>query len=65
MLFDDSTRSGNESQRVGTATEEARVPACALTLRTDNKRKPDERSSRDLDAKESVENRYESSPERV
>jgi len=41
MLFDDLKCSGNEFQRVGTATEKAWV----LTLGTDNKWKPDERSS--------------------
>ena len=52
MLFDDLTRSESEFQRVGTASEKARVPAWVLTLGTDNKC-----------AKESMENRYEGSPE--
>jgi len=63
MLFDDLTRSESEFQRVGTATEKARDPVWVLTLRTDNKWKPDERSSLGLGDKESMENRYEDSPE--
>jgi len=63
MLFDDLTCSGSEFQRLGTATEKARVPVWVLTLGTDNKWKPDERSSLCLGAKESMENRYEGSPE--
>ena len=49
--------SGSDFQRVGTGTETARVPALVLTLETDNKWKPDERSSVGLGAKESMENR--------
>jgi len=63
MLFDDLICSESESQRVGTATEKARVSASVLTLETDNKWKPYERSSLDFGAKESTENRYEGSPE--
>jgi len=64
MLFDDSTRSGSEFQRMGIATEKARVPVSVLTLGTDNKWKTDERSSLGLGAKESMEKRkYEGSPE--
>jgi len=63
MLFDDITCSESEFQRVGIATEKARVPACVLTLGTDNKWKPDERSSLGLGARESMEKRYEGSPE--
>ena len=48
MLFDDVRRSESEFQRVGTATEKAPVPAWVLNLGTDNKRKPDERSSLSL-----------------
>ena len=44
------TCSGAEFQRVATATEEAPVPAWVLTLGTDNKWKPDERSSLGLGA---------------
>jgi len=65
MLFDDLTCSEIKLQRVGTATEKARVPAWVLTMRTD-KWKSDERSSLGLGARESMENRYEGSPgERV
>ena len=53
----------SEFQRVATATEKVRVSAWVLTLRTDNKWKPDERSSLDLGDKESMENRYEGSTE--
>ena len=45
----------SEFQRVGTV--------CILTLGTDNKWQSDKRSSLGLDDKESMENRYESSPE--
>ena len=65
MLFDDLTCSGSEFQRIGTATEKARVPAWVLTMGTDNKWKPDGRSSLGLGAKESLENRYEDSPEEI
>ena len=57
MLFDALT-SESEFQRVGTATEKARVPVWVLTLGTD-KWKPDEQISLGLGAKES----YEGSPE--
>jgi len=60
MLFDDLTCSESKFQRAGTATEKARVPAWVLT---DNEWKPDEWSSMGLAAKESMENRYEASPE--
>jgi len=63
MLFGDLTGSESEFQKVGTATEKARVPASVVTLGTDNKWKPDERSSQGLGVKESMENRYEVSPE--
>jgi hypothetical protein len=63
MLFNDLTCSESEFQRVVTATEKARVPAWVLTLGTDNKRKPDERSYLGLDATENVDNRYEGYPE--
>jgi len=63
MLFGDLTGSQSEFQRVGKATEKARVPAWDLTLGTDNKWKPDERRSLRLGDKESMENRYEGSPE--
>jgi len=63
MLFDDLTSSESEFQRVGTATEKARVPAWVLTLGTDSKWKPDERSSLGLGDKESMENIYEGSLE--
>ena len=59
MLFDYLTCSDNEFQRAGTATEKARV----LTPGKDNKWKPDEQSSLGLEAKQSMENRYEGSPE--
>ena len=68
MLFDDVTCLGCEFQRIGTATEKAWVPAWVLTLGTDNKWKPDERSSLGLalGAREIMENRCEGSPkERV
>jgi len=61
LLFDDFICSESEFQRVGTATE--LVPAWVLTLETDNKWKTDERSYLGLGAKESMENRYEGSPE--
>ena len=41
MLSDDLTCSGNEFQRVGSATEKGQLPAWVLTLGTDNKGKPD------------------------
>jgi len=41
------------------ATEKAQVPTWGLTLVTNNKWKPDERSYLALDDKESMENRYE------
>ena len=56
MLFDDLTCSGNEFQKVGTATEKAWIPALVLTLGRDNKWKPDERSCLGLDDKESMAN---------
>jgi len=63
MLFDDLTYSGSEFQRVGTATEKARVAAWVLNLWTGNKWKSDGRSFLILGARESMENRYDSSPE--
>jgi len=51
MLFDDLTCSGSKLQRVGIANEKPEVPASALTLGTDIKWKPDERSSLDLSAR--------------
>ena len=63
MLFDDLTCSGSEFRRIGTATEKAQVPAWVLTLGTENKWKPDEWTTLGLDARESMENRYEGSPE--
>ena len=57
------TSSDSEFQRVGTATEKAPVPVWVLTLGPENKWKPDEQNSLDLGAKESMENRYEGSPE--
>jgi len=45
VLFDDLTWSESEFQRVGTATEKTRVKEWVLTLGTDNKWTPDERSS--------------------
>ena len=63
MLFDDLTCSVSEFQRVGTTTKKARVSVWILILGTDNKWKLDERSSLGLGAKESMENRYEDSPE--
>ena len=64
VLVDDLTCSGREFQRLGTATEKARVPTRVLTLETD-KWKPDERSILGLraTARESMENRYEGSLE--
>ena len=47
---DGKKASGSEFQRVGTATENARGPACVLTLRIDNKWKPDEYSPLSLGA---------------
>ena len=52
MLFDDLTCSESEFQRVRTATEKPRVPAWILTLGTDNKWKPDKRSSLGMGAEE-------------
>jgi len=47
-------------------TEKAQVPAWVLTLEKDNKWKPDERNTLELDVRESMENRYEGfSEERV
>ena len=63
MLFDDLTCSESEFRRVGTATEKALFPAWVLTLETDNKWKPEERSSLGLDGRESMESRYEGFPE--
>jgi hypothetical protein len=63
MLFDDLACSESEFQRVGTETENTRVPVWVLTLGTDNKWKSDEQSSLGLGAKESMENRYEWSEE--
>jgi len=63
MLFDDLTCSECEVQRVGTATEIARVPAWVLILGLDNKWKLDEQSSLGLGARESMKNRYDDSPE--
>jgi len=51
MLFDDVTCLESEFQKVGIATEKPWV----LILGTDNKWKPDERSSLDLGAKENME----------
>ena len=55
MLFDDSACSESEFQRVGTATEKARVPVWVFTLGTDNKWKPDKRISLGLGARENME----------
>ena len=63
MFFDDLTCTGSEFQTVGTATEKARVPAWVLTLRTDNKWKPDERNSLGLGSSGIMDNIYEGSPE--
>jgi len=64
MLFDDLTCSGSEFQRVGTATEKkTRVPVWVLTLGKDNKWKPDEWWYLGLGGKESMNKRYEGSPE--
>jgi len=63
MLFDDLTCSWSEFLRVRKTTEKARVRAWVSTLGTDNKWKPDEQSSFGLGGKESMENRYEGSPE--
>jgi len=63
MLFDDLTYLESEFQRVGTTTEKARVPAYVLTLGIDNNWKPDKRSTLGLDAKESMEDIHECSPE--
>ena len=57
MLFDDLTSSESEFPIVGI------VPVWVLTLGTDNTWKPDEWSSLRLVSKESMENRYEGSPE--
>jgi len=63
MLFDGLTCSESEFQVVGTTTERARVPSWVLTLRTDNKWKPDKQSSLGLTAREIMENRYKDSSE--
>jgi len=63
MLFDDLTCSESEFQRVGTVIKNSRVPGWVLTLGTNNKWKPDERNSLVMGAKESMENRYQGSPE--
>ena len=56
-LFEDLTFSGSEFPRVETATKKTWVPVWVLTLGTNNKWKPDERSSLGLSAKERMENR--------
>jgi len=58
MLFDDLTCPGSEFQRVGMGQR-----LNVLTLVTDSKIKSDEQSSLGLGARESMENRYESSME--
>jgi len=62
MLLDDLTCSWSEFQRVGTATEEAHVPAWVLAMGI-NKWKTDERDSLGFGAKDSIDNRYEGTPE--
>ena len=57
------TNSGSEFQRVGTPSEKTSTPAWVLTLGTDSKWKPYDWTTLDLDARESIENRYEVSPE--
>ena len=52
------TYSASEFQRVGIATEKARVIAWVLNLGSENKWKPDERNSLGFHAKESVDNIY-------
>ena len=59
MLFDNLKCSWGDFQRVGIATETAWV----LTLGTDNKWKPDERSNLGLGVRGSMENRYKGSLE--
>ena len=44
MFLADFTMSGSELHRVGAATEKGRVPAFDLTLGTENKPEPDDRS---------------------
>ena len=44
MLFDNLISPRSEFQKVGIATEKARVPASGFTLGTDSKWKPDERN---------------------
>jgi len=53
-IFDDLTCSYSVFQRVEIATEKARVPVWVLNLGTDNKWKPNERSSLSLDGREVV-----------
>jgi len=63
MLFDHLKCSGNEFLRVDKATERARVPTWFMTLGTDNKWNPDERSILGFGGRESMENRSDGSPE--
>ena len=51
MLVDDLACSESQFQRVGTATEKARVPVRNSPLGIDNKRKLEERCSPGLGAK--------------
>ena len=44
MLPGDLTLTGSEFHKVGAATEKARVPAFVLTLGTESKSEPDDRS---------------------
>ena len=52
------TLSGSEFHRVGAATEKARVPAFVLTLGTESKPEPDDRSCLGCLARVSIECKY-------
>ena len=51
------------SPRVWTATEKSMSVTWVLNLETGNKWKPDERSPQGLGNRESIDNRYDGSPE--
>ena len=58
LFLGDFTLSGSEFQRVGAATEKARVPAFVLTLSTESKSEPDDRSCLGCLAGVSIECKY-------
>ena len=58
MFLADFTLSGSEFHRVGAATEKARVPAFVLTLGTESKPEPVDRSCLGCLAGVSIECKY-------